>query len=486
MITFLIGLAILIVGAAIYGAFCERVMKPNASAKTPAIKLRDGVDFVPMNKWKCCLIELLNIAGTGPVLGPIQGILFGPIAFLTIPIGCVIGGAVHDYMSGMISLRNNGEQMPSLIKRFLGNGTYAVYNVFVCFLMLLVGTVFIYTPGDLFVAQIIGGDASTLNPTVVMVYGAIFVYYLVATLFPIDKIIGRVYPIFGLILLLSAVGIFFGLFINGYPLTEVWETGVANVHPFGEHFIPIFFITVACGITSGFHSTQATLIARTVTNEEHGRLVYYNTMIAEGFIAMSWAGAAMGAVNSGLATPENLHKQAAVVVGIIAQDMLGNIGGMVAVLGVIVLAVTSGDTALRSLRLMLGDALHIDQKKKINAFTLAFMLFMIVALVLYYAKTDKSGFALLWRYFSWANETIAVFAFAMISVYMMKNKMPYLIALLPGTFYIYIVATYILHAPIGFGLEWAMSYGLAGVVAALYAGTIAKFGKNFGSPQNLR
>ncbi|MBR3745725.1 MAG: hypothetical protein IKN27_02050, partial [Selenomonadaceae bacterium] len=204
------------------------------------------------------------------------------------------------------------------------------------------------------------------------------------------------------------------------------------------------------------------------------------------FIAMSWAGAAMGAVNAGIATNENLFKQAAVVVGIVAESMLGNVGGMVAVLGVIVLAITSGDTALRSLRIMLGDALHIDQKKKVNAFTLASVLFVIVALVLYYAKTDKNGFAMLWRYFSWANETIAVFAFAMISVYMMKNKMPYLIALLPGTFYIYIVATYILHAPIGFGLEWAMSYGLAGVVAALYAGTIAKFGKNFGSPQNLR
>ena len=478
MITFLIGLAILIVGAAIYGSFCERFMKPNANAKTPAISMRDDVDFVPMNKWKCCLIELLNIAGTGPVLGPIQGILFGPIAFLTIPIGCVIGGAVHDYMSGMISLRNNGEQMPSLIKRFLGNGTYAVYNVFVCFLMLLVGTVFIYTPGDLFVAHILEGDASTLSTEVIIVYGVIFVYYLMATLLPIDKIIGRVYPIFGAILLLSAVGIFFGLFINGYPLTEIWETGVANVHPFGEHFIPIFFITVACGITSGFHSTQATLIARTIPNEKHGRLVYYNTMIAEGFIAMSWAGAAMGAVNAGIATNENLFKQAAVVVGIVAESMLGNVGGMVAVLGVIVLAITSGDTALRSLRIMLGDALHIDQKKKVNAFTLASVLFVIVAFVLYYAKTDKSGFAMLWRYFSWANETIAVFAFAMISVYMMKNAMPYLVALLPGTFYMYIVATYILHAPIGFGLEWTMSYGLAGVAAILYAAAIVKFGKS--------
>ena len=486
MITFIIGLVILFVGAAIYGAFCERIMKPNASAQTAAIKLRDGVDYVPMNKWKNCLIELLNIAGTGPVLGPIQGILFGPIAFLTIPIGCVIGGAFHDYMSGMISVRNNGEQMPALVRRFLGGGVYTVYNIFVCLLMLLVGVVFIYTPGDLFVAQILKGDVSTLSTEIVIVYAVILAYYLLATLLPIDKIIGRIYPIFGAILLLSAVGIFFGLFIGGYPLKEVWETGIANVHPYGEHFIPIFFITVACGITSGFHSTQATIIARSVTNETHGRLVYYNTMIAEGFIAMSWAGAAMGAVGSGIATEENLFKQAAVVVGIIANDMLGSIGGMVAVLGVIVLAITSGDTALRSFRLMLADALHIDNKKKSNVLTLALIIFAVVAGVLYIAKTDASGFAILWRYFSWANETIAVFAFAMIAVYMMKNNMPYLMAVIPGTFYMYMVSTYILHAPIGFGLGYTLSYILAAVCAAAYAVAIVRFGKSLQSSRRLR
>ena len=477
---------ILFVGAAIYGSICERIMKPNSSVKTPAIAKKDGVDYVPMNKWKNCLIELLNIAGTGPVLGPIQGILFGPIAFITIPIGCVIGGAFHDYMSGMISIRNGGEQMPSLMRRFLGGGVYKIYNVFVCLLMLLVGTVFIYTPGDLFVAHILKGDASTLSAEVIMVYGVIFAYYLAATLLPIDKVIGRVYPIFGAILLLSAVGIFFGLFIDGYPLTEVWEAGIANVHPFGEHFIPIFFITVACGITSGFHSTQATIIARSVTNEQNGRLIYYNTMIAEGFIAMSWAGAAMGAVNSSIATNENLFKQAAVVVGIIAQDMLGSIGGMVAVLGVIVLAITSGDTALRSLRLMVADALHIDNKKKSNILILALIIFTIVAGVLYFAKTDASGFAILWRYFSWANETIAVFAFAMIAVYMMKNNLPYLMAIIPGTFYMYMVSTYILHAPIGFGLNYTLSYILAAVAAAAYAAAIIRFGKSLGSSRSLR
>ena len=486
MITFIIGLVILIVGAAIYGAFCERMMNPNAAAQTPAIAKKDGVDFVPMNKWKNCLIELLNIAGTGPVLGPIQGILFGPIAFLTIPIGCVLGGAFHDYMSGMISIRNGGEQMPALVKRFLGKGVYSVYNIFICLLMLLVGVVFTYTPGDLLVGQIIGGDVSTLNTTVIIVYAVILAYYLIATLLPIDKIIGRVYPIFGAILLLSAVGIFIGLFINDYKLFEIWETGVVDVHPLGEHFIPMFFVTVACGITSGFHSTQATIIARSVTNEKHGRLIYYNTMIAEGFIAMSWAAATMGAINLALASQMDPVKIPALLVGIIAKNMLGDVGGMIAVLGVIVLAITSGDTALRSLRLMVGDALHIDNKKRSNVLILALIIFATVAGVLYFAKTNASGFAILWRYFSWANETIAVFAFAMISVYMIKNNLPYLMAIIPGTFYMYIISTYILHAPIGFGLSYTISYILAAICAALYAVSLVKFGKNLTASRSLR
>ena len=485
MITFLIGLVILIVGAAIYGACCERIMKPSSSAKTPAIKLRDGVDYVPLNKWKNFLIELLNIAGTGPVFGSIQGALFGPIAFLTIPIGCVIGGAVHDYMVGMISLRNKGAQTPELVKKFLGGGVYAVYNVIVCLLLLLVGAVFVYTPGDLFVEQVIGGDFSSLNPTIVTVYAVIFIYYLVATLFPIDKIIGRIYPIFGAILILSAVGIFFGLFIDGYPLKEIWETGIVNVHPFGEHFIPIFFVTVTCGVASGFHSTQATIVSRTITDETHGRAVYYNTMIAEGFIAMTWAAAAMGAVNLGLASAENLHNAAALVVSIIAQNMLGSVGGTIAVLGVIVLAITSGDTALRSLRMIIVDALHIDNKNKIAATILALIIFAAVAVVLYFAKSDSSGFAWLWQYFSWANETIVAFVFAMATVYMFQNNMPYLVALVPGTFYTYVVTVYIFNAPIGFGFGWVLSCGLAVFVAAAYAMSLVKFGKTLRSSRNL-
>ena len=475
MITFLLGIAILIVGAFIYGRVCEKVMNPT-DRKTPAVERSDGVDFVPMKKWKNCLIELLNIAGTGPILGPIQGILFGPIAFITIPIGCVIGGAFHDYMSGMISVRNDGDQMPALIKRFLGKYVYVIYNIFVCLLMLLVGVVFIYTPGDIFVTQILGSESTLANPVVWIVYGVIFAYYIIATLLPIDKIIGKIYPVFGAILLLSAVGVFGGLFIKGYPLDEIWDSGFSFVNPYGDNFIPIFFVTVACGIVSGFHSTQATLIARTMSDEREGRMTFYNMMILEGFIAMVWAAAAMGAVNLGLATQDMLHDKATSVVGIVAKDMLGNIGGIIAIIGVIVLPITSGDTSLRSLRIMISDALHIDTTKKRNNLILAVIIFGIVAAILIYAKANASGFNVLWRYFSWANESIAVFAFAMISVYMIKNRMPFIMALLPGMFYMYIITSYIFNAKIGFGLPWAVSYIAAAVLALAYAAALVFFG----------
>lgn len=477
MVTFIIGLVVLLAGGAAYGALCQKIFKPD-NRKTPAIRLNDGVDYVPMKKWKNSLIQLLNIAGTGPILGPIQGILFGPVAFITIPIGCVIGGAFHDYMSGMISVRNDGAQMPSLIRSFLGKYVYVIYNIFVCLLMLLVGAVFIYTPGDLFVTQILKADSTISNPVVWIVYGAIFVYYIAATLFPIDKIIGRVYPIFGGILVLSAIGVFIGLFVKGYPLNEVWSTGIACVHPQGLHFMPVFFVTVACGIVSGFHSTQSTLIARTMQNEKEGRMTFYNMMIAEGFIAMIWAAAAMGAMNLELATAQT---SATAVVGIVAKDLLGSIGGIIAIVGVIVLPITSGDTALRSLRLMAADALHIDQSKRRNRLMVSLVIFAVVAVLLLFSKMNADGFNILWRYFAWANQTISIFAFAMIAIYMAKNKQPYIMALVPGMFYTYVITSFILNASIGFNIPWTASYIIAGFLTAAYGAGVVICGKKGGS-----
>ena len=468
MFTFLIGLGVLLLGGILYGRFVEHVMKPT-DAETPATRMHDAMDFVPMKKWKNSLIELLNIAGTGPILGPIQGALFGPIAFITIPIGCVIGGAVHDYMVGMISVRNDGHQVPALIRKFLGRHIYHIYQVFVCLLLLLLGVVFIYTPGDIFIADILNQDTSLANPMLILVYVVIFIYYIIATLFPIDKIIGKIYPIFGAILLLSAIGVFVGLFVNGYPLQEIWDTGFKSIHPFGEHFIPIFFVTVACGIVSGFHSTQATIVSRAVIDERDGRTVFYDMMIAEGFIAMTWAAAAMGAMQLGLANPDTLLHMPAQVVGIVAKDMLGKVGGVIAIIGVIVLPITSGDTSLRSLRMIIGDALGLDQKKKRNKLPLALVIFGVVAAMLIFAKTNKDGFDILWRYFSWANETTAVFAFTLIMAYMARHQMPYIISLLPGCFYFYVCVSYILNAKIGFHMPWMAAYIVTGVMTIGYA-----------------
>ena len=476
MITFLCGLALLIIGGMVYGKICEKIIKPS-DEKTPAVKFNDGVDYVPMKKWRNSLIQLLNIAGTGPILGPIQGILFGPIAFITIPIGCVLGGAFHDYMSGMIAMRNDGEQMPSLIKRFLGKHIYVIYNTFVCILMLLVGAVFISTPGDLFITQIAKGKADLSNPVLWIVYGMIFVYYIIATLLPIDKIIGKIYPIFGGILLISAVGIFIGLLVKGYPLDEIWNIGCIGVHPKGLHFIPIFFVTVACGIVSGFHSTQSALLSRTVEHEKEGKNCFYNMMICEGFIAMIWAAAAMGVMKLGLASSEELYTLPAKIVGVVSKNLLGTIGGIIAIIGVIVLPITSGDTALRSLRLMVADALHIDQSKRKNRLLVALVIFILVASILLFSKLNANGFNVLWRYFAWANQTIAVFTFAMITVYMMKHHMPYILSLIPGSFYMFIISSFLLNAQIGFNFSWSISYTVAGVLTIAYAAATLICGK---------
>ncbi len=471
MTTFLVGMVILIVGGVVYGNYCERVFAPD-DRKTPATEQSDGIDFVKMPKWKNSLIELLNIAGTGPILGPIQGILFGPIAFLLIPIGNVLGGAMHDYFAGMISLREKGAQMPDLVKKYLGTNAYKIYNISLCLLMLLVGAVFIYTPGDLIVTQILLEKSTIDNPVVWIIYGLIFIYYLMATLMPIDKIIGRIYPILGAILLISAVGISIGLFVRGYPLTELTFSGILGDYPGGLPLVPTFFVTVACGIVSGFHSTQATMLARSVGNEREGKRTFYDMMILEGLIAMIWAAAAMGVYNAALVTGSAVGSPS--VIGVVAHDMLGSIGGTIAIIGVIILPITSGDTALRSLRLMLADFLKIDQKPARNRILLSSAIFILVALILFYAKTSTQGFNLLWRYFAWSNQTISIFCFALITIYLKKQAKNYFISLLPGMFYCFVISSYIFNAKIGANLSMTNSYILAAIATIAYAVMIFK------------
>lgn len=375
MVTFIIGLVMLFGGAALYGKLCEKVFGPD-DRKTPAYTKNDGVDYVPMKGWKNSLINLLNIAGTGPILGPIQGILFGPIAFITIPIGNVIGGAMHDYFSGMICLRDGGTQMPDMVKRYTNKGIFN-YSEY---------------------------------------------------------------------------------FANG-------------------HFFPIFFVTVACGILSGFHSTQTAIISRTMKSERQGRNTFYNMMILEGFIAMVWAAGAMGVYNLGLQAAD--ASLATKTVGIVCKDILGNVGGIIALLGVIVLPITSGDTALRALRLTVADSLHIKQDSNGKRLALSAVIFALVAAILVWAKSSPEGFSVLWRYFAWANQTLALFAFVCISVWMFENgKSKWVwMPLIPGAFYAFVTITYIMNAAIGFNLPWTAAYIIGTVCAAAYLVGIIMYGK---------
>ena len=496
MKTFVIGLVILFVGGWLYGALCQKVFGPD-DRKTPAYTKQDGVDFVPMPKWKNELINLLNIAGTGPILGPVQGILFGPIAFITIPIGCVIGGAMHDYFAAMISVREGGIQMPEVVRQNTNRVFHKLYTVFVCVVLFLIGVVFIYTPGDIAATQVFGKSGRADDMSTWIIYAVIFVYYLIATLFPIDKIIGKVYPIFGAILVLSAVGIFIMLFIKGYPLLNVWDDWTLNGFDFGayftsEHFIPTFFVTVACGILSGFHSTQITLVTRTIESEKEGRSTFYNMMIAEGFIAMVWAAGTMamigvGAENAGItmqltdsgwnffAMSNGALQQisATSVVGVVCKNMLGPVGGLIAVIGVILLPVTSGDTALRSLRLILADTFHIRQKDKKQRVLLALPVFALAFLVLIWAKINPNGFNTIWRYFGWSNQTLAVFALSSVMIWLMQhNKKKFLwMPLIPFAFYAFITCSYILSAKIGLSLPYSVSFVIAGIFTV--AATVA-------------
>ena len=504
MTLLLVGLVILIIGGWAYSKYCEKLFGPD-ERPTPAYAKADGVDYVPMKGWKNTLINLLNIAGTGPVLGPIQGILFGPIALITIPLGCVLAGAMHDYFNGMIATRNGGAQMPKIITKYLGHKSKAVYLIFSSVLLMLVGVVFVYTPGDLIVGDILKQSTSINNWVVWLVYGLIFVYYIAATVFPIDKIIGRIYPVFGALLAISAVGILVSIFadggnslhnLNGLILST--KDGVTTVSPFAGSFvghfqkipfIPVFFITVACGIMSGFHGSQTALVSRTIEKEKQGRWVFFNSMLMEGVIAMAWAAGAMvlfnraslDATGTALASGAALNAGATGMVGNISRTFLGPIGGIFAILGVIVLPITSGDTAFRALRLQTAERFRIDQKAPAKRMGLAALLFVPAVAILIFAKTNANGFTILWRYFGWANQTLAVFALGMTTVYLAVHKKNYWIAFIPAIFYCFVTFSFIFHANIGLNLDsllgltkdnannYTASYIAGAVVAILYA-----------------
>ena len=474
MFLFIIGIIILLVGGYFYSKYVESQLNLD-DRPTPAVAKADGIDFVAMPKWKNWLINLLNIAGTGPILGPIQGILFGKIAFLAIPIGCVIAGATHDLLVGTMSMRNGGAQVPKLVGKYLGNATRKVYNIVIGILLLLTGTVFVYTPGDLLANDVLGlGDGSK---GIWIIYGVIFAYYILSTVLPIDQLIGRIYPLFGAFLIVSAFGVLIGVLTKGASHLEFAGAGYLSEHPLGQRFIPAFFITVACGILSGFHGSQVTLVSRTVASERENRATFYSTMIAEGVIAMVWAAGAMVIFSQGIVP---LDTRATLMVGEISKYFMGNIGGLLAIIGVIVLPITSGDTAFRSLRLIVAEELNIDQKVPAKRIAVAAVLFIPAILILVWAKNDPNGFNLLWRYFGFTNQLVAIFALANATSYLLNNNCNYWIALIPELFYAFIVFSFIISDKgVGFGAEYNIAYILGAIISLVIAVlTVRKARKN--------
>lgn len=444
MITFLLSIVLLVIGYFTYGYYIEKMFGVKDKRPTPAYDQRDNVDFVPMNTKSNALIQLLNIAGVGPIFGPIMGALYGPVAFIWIVLGCIFAGAVHDYLTGMISIRNKGAHLPELAGKFLGKTMKHIVNIFTLLLLLLTATVFVSSP-----AILIHGlfDKKIALGLIIFV---IFVYYFLSTVLPIDKIIGRIYPAFGAFLLISAVGIFFRLIQTGAPIPELTLT---NMHPDNLPVFPLLFFTISCGALSGFHATQSPIISRTTKNESNARPIFYGMMILEGIIAMIWAAAAMSLFDGYGGLQEVLAEgEAALVVSKVSTMLLGSFVGTIAILGVIVLPITSGDTAFRSARMIIADYINLNQQAIAKRFYIAIPLFAISFIL------TKMDFSMLWRYFSWANQTTAVIALWVGAMYLLLAKKNYLVAALPATFMTYNVFVYILSQPIGFGLDLTLSY----------------------------
>ncbi|MDR0602931.1 MAG: carbon starvation protein A [Bacteroidales bacterium] len=461
MITFIVSIVILVLGYFIYGKLIEKNFGIDKNRKTPAYTKEDGVDYIPMKTWRIFMIQFLNIAGLGPIFGAIMGAKFGSASFLWIVFGCIFGGTVHDYLSGMISLRKNGVSLPEIHGEYLGKIPKQIMRIFMVVLMILVGVVFVAGPAGL-LANLTPAYLDTMFWIVV-----IFIYYILATLLPVDKIIGKIYPVFGFCLLFMALGILLSIFIYQPPLPEIWE-GLQNKHPQADitPVFPMMFISIACGAISGFHATQSPLMARCMKNEKYGRPVFLGSMITEGIVALIWAFAASYFFFDTDQGKEILGQgeNAAIVVDAITKKWLGIIGGVLAILGVIAAPITSGDTAFRSARLIVADFLHFDQKPVLKRLYIAIPLFVVGLLILIYSLIDKNGFEIIWRYFAWANQALAAVTLWAVTLYMFQEKKWYFVPLLPALFMTMVAVTYIVHA---FGLTYIISYWIGGVITLI-------------------
>ena len=473
MITFFIALAVLILGYFIYGKFVERLFGADPQRATPATTMADGVDYVPMKPWRIFLIQFLNIAGVGPICGAIMGAQFGTASFLWIVFGCIFAGAVHDFIAGFISLRQNGASLPEIHGKFLGRRVKNFMAFFTIILMVLVGAVFVKTPSQLIVDNFTPGWPLWIWPVI------IFAYYLIATLLPIDKVIGKIYPVFGFLLLAMAVMLVVAFFvIPDVHLVEIWD-GLENRHPQAETnpIFPMMFVSIACGAISGFHATQSPLMARCMINEKQARPIFYGAMITEGIVALIWAAAAAYFFHDKAALC--VGKSGDAMVGVICNEWFPPALAVISILGVIAAAITSGDTALRSARLIVADQFHIDQKPMGKRIAVAVPLFVLAGGLLIYAFSDANGFQTIWRYFAWCNQILAVFTlWAITSFLALKgNYKATFMTLLPANFMTFVCASFILVAQkegLGIIIPQPWGYILAGVIT-LVGGALAPF-----------
>ena len=482
MITFFISFVALVLGYLLYGKFVSKVFAPD-DRKTPAVVINDGIDYVPMPNWKIFMIQFLNIAGTGPIFGAIMGAKFGPAAYLWIILGCIFAGATHDFFSGMLSMRNNGADLPALIGKYLGKTPRNVMLVFSVVLLIMVGTVFVYSPAEI-LGHISGGSLLWII--------VIFAYYVVATMLPIDKIIGKIYPIFSFSLLFMAVALIVMLLIKMPVLPELWD-GLGNMAKeqdpsFTDNIFPCLFITIACGAISGFHATQSPLMARCLKSEKMGRPIFYGSMITEGLVALVWATVAMWFFYDSptpgyeqLAAAKGFHTSAPMVVTTVCQDWLGILGGVLAILGVVAAPITSGDTAFRSARLIVASALKLNQKPKMNRLYVCLPIFVVSIALRAWQSSNPDGFNVIWQYFGWSNQTLSVFTLWAITVYLVRKNKPYVITLLPALFMTGVCSTYLFISKQAFGLQEDLAYylGILTVIIAMvwFVVWIRKYGE---------
>ena len=471
MISFLVSLVALVLGYFIYGRFVERVFGPDERV-TPAVAKADGVDFMVLPSWKIFMIQFLNIAGTGPIFGAIMGAMFGPAAYLWIVLGCIFAGSVHDYFSGMLSMRHGGANQPEIIGSYLGNTTKQVMLVFTVFLLMMVGAVFVFSPakilGDMWEPAAVVESAGQYTFWIVV----IFVYYIIATMLPIDKIIGKIYPLFAFSLLFMAAALTVMLFVKWPDIPEIWE-GLSTEALTPKKIFPCLFITIACGAISGFHATQSPLMARCLKSEKMGRPIFYGAMITEGVVALIWATVAMYFFYNDptpgyqlIAGAQDAVKDAPSIVNIICNDWLGLFGGILAILGVVAAPITSGDTALRSCRLIIADFVGLEQKSIRKRLYICVPLFAAVIALLIWQMSDKEGFGKLWSWFGWSNQTLSVFMLWAVTVYLVRQKKQFLITLIPAIFMTVVCSTFLLSEQI-FSLDLQYALIIAAVAAVV-------------------